>query len=215
MNEEQLYEILQSYKSALDALIDQNERLSNEIANLRQELTERVDSVEKTLFDDILTPAKEAISKASYENRFDEFNANYGSRLDPLVEQARAIEGDEYDLKREVFDNYDKMEEKPEPGEYVDTVVEAITNQIEVIKVALGADEVTIQSDENGDTTIVADGKDVTDEAEEIIDGGAAPGENGEGELPKEEIVADYELDEDFASPEEIEELEKELSAYK
>ena len=164
MNDNELYEILQSYKTALDALIDQNEAMKNEMAQMREQYTAEIDSLKKTLFDDILNPAKEAMDKAEYEKRFTEFNDKYGERLAPLADPAKALEGEDYDFPREVFDNYDKMEEKPDADAYVDTVIEAVTKQIEDVKQALGADKVEIKSDENGDVEVKADGKDVTKE---------------------------------------------------
>lgn len=206
MNDNELYEILQSYKTALDALIDQNEKQSQEIAQLREELSGRVDTLEKTLYEEILTPAKEAFDKAEYENRFNDFSAKYGEKLAPYADQAKAIEGDEYDLPRAVFDNYDKMEEKPDLDAYVDTVVDAVAAQIDAVKQALGADKVEIKSDKDGEVKIEADGKDVTDKVENMDAG-------GEGAEPPEPEKGEDEPGED--NPEDIAALEKELESYK
>ena len=209
MNDNELYEILQSYKAALDALIDQNEAIKNEMAQMREQYTAEIDSLKKTLFEDILNPAQEAMNKAEYEKRFADFNDRYGERLAPLVNPAKALEGNDYDLTREVFDNYDKMEEKPDEEAYVETAIEAISKQIEEVKQALGAEKVEVKSDEDGDIKIEADGEDVTKEVlnGELPEGGEGATETPEGGEGAEEYPED--------SPEDIEALEKELEAYK
>lgn len=212
MNDQELYEILQSYKAALDALIDQNEKLSAQVAEMKQDYTRRIDDVEKTLFDDILNPAKEALDSASRESRFEEFSSKYGEKINPLIAGAKAIEGEDYDLPREVFNNYDNLKDKPDEAAYVDTVVEAVASQIEAIKDALGADKVEVTSDKDGDVEVKADGEDVTEKAEKILENGEKVPDSS---IKDDEVVPDSDVEPSIASPEEIEELEKELSAYK
>lgn len=212
MNEQELFEVLQSYKAALDALIDQNEALKNEMASMKEQYSDKIDNLEKMIFDEILNPAKEAMDKADYESRFNDFSSKYGEKLAPFADQAKAIEGPDYDLQREVFDNYDKMEEKPDADAYVDTVVDKVSAQLDEIKKAFGADELEIKSDEDGDVKIEADGKDVTAEIEQMSEGGESNPESGGGEGSTGEGEEGGEIED---NPDEIAALEKELEAYK
>ena len=57
MNENEVFEVLNSYKEAIDVLISEIDALKAE----NSALNEKVDSLKDTLFDEILEPARLAI----------------------------------------------------------------------------------------------------------------------------------------------------------
>ena len=209
MDEAQLMEVLGSYKAVLDALIEKVDNIGKEVAEYREMFNGRLDGLERTLFDDILKPAQEAMAENEKETRFADFQGRYADKFAPVMDDVKKIEGDDYDILRNTFDEYDALEgEKPDEAAYVDTVFNKVVDQINVIREKYGAEKIEIKADENGEVEVKADGKDVTDE----VTGGEA-GEKKPGEGKETEKVEISETGED--NPEDIAAFEKELEAYK
>ena len=215
MNEENIYEILNSYKEAIDVLLNR----CDELVNQNKALEERVNKVESILFDEILEPARLALEADDKERRFGEFNDKYGEKLGAFDKILGAAEGNpDFSMARSAFDEYEKIPEpRPEEDVFVDGLIETVEEQIDSIKESLGIEpdaKVEITQDENGDTEIKADGEVVASETEETKDkeetteeGSEAPAEEGEqGEL---DFDGDEEEEDD---PEEIKKLEEELA---
>lgn len=213
--ENEIYDILNSYKEAIDLLVTRCDELVK--AGNAQE--ERIGKLESLLFDEILEPARLAMEADDKERRFGEFNEKYGEKLGAFDKVVGAAEGDpEFSMARKAFDEYEALPEpRPESDVYVDNVIEAVEEQIDSIKESLGIEpdaKVEITQDENGDTEIKADGEVVasedteTEETEtpEVTEEGAAPAMEGEqGEL---DFSEDEEEEDD---PEEIKKFEEEL----
>ena len=213
MNEENIYEILNSYKDAIDVLLNR----CDELVNQNKALEERVNKVESILFDEILEPARLALEADDKERRFGEFNDKYGEKLGAFDKILGAAEGNpDFSMARSAFDEYEKIPEpRPEEDVFVDGLIETVEEQIDSIKESLGIEpdakvEIT---QENGDTEIKADGEVVASETEETKDKeetteeGTEPTEEGEqGEL---DFDGDEEEEDD---PEEIKKLEEELA---
>ena len=214
MNEENIYEILNSYKDAIDVLLNR----CDELVNQNKALEERVNKVESILFDEILEPARLALEADDKERRFGEFNDKYGEKLGAFDKILGAAEGNpDFSMARSAFDEYEKIPEpRPEEDVFVDGLIETVEEQIDSIKESLGIEpdaKVEITQDENGDTEIKADGEVVASETEETKDKeetteeGTEPTEEGEqGEL---DFGEDEEEEDD---PEEIKKLEEELA---
>ena len=208
MNEENIYEILNSYKEAIDVLLNR----CDELVNQNKALEERVNKVESILFDEILEPARLALEADDKERRFGEFNDKYGEKLGAFDKILGAAEGNpDFSMARSAFDEYEKIPEpRPEEDVFVDGLIETVEEQIDSIKESLGIEpdaKVEITQDENGDTEIKADGEVVASEKTEETEEGTEPTEEGEqGEL---DFGEDEEEEDD---PEEIKKLEEELA---
>lgn len=213
--ENEIYDILNSYKEAIDLLLNR----CDELVKAGAEQAERISKLESMLFDEILEPARLAMEADDKERRFNEFNEKFGEKLGAYDKVIGAAEGKpDFSMARDVFENYENIPEpRPEADEYVDSVIEAVEGQIDSIKESLGIEpdaKVEITQDENGDTEIKADGEVVASETEETKDkeetteeGTEAPAEEGEqGEL---DFDGDEEEEDD---PEEIKKLEEELA---
>ena len=209
--ENEIYDILNSYKEAIDLLLNRCDELVK--ANKAQE--DRISKLESMIFDEILEPARLAMEADDKERRFNEFNEKYGEKLGAFDKILGAAEGNpEFSMARTAFDEYEKIPEpRPEEGVYVDGLIETVEEQIDSIKESLGIEpdaKVEITQDENGDTEIKADGEVVASETkdkEETTEEGTEPTEEGEqGEL---DFGEDEEEEDD---PEEIKKLEEELA---
>ena len=212
--ENEIYDILNSYKEAIDLLLNR----CDELVKAGAEQAERISKLESMLFDEILEPARLAMEADDKERRFNEFNEKFGEKLGAYDKVIGAAEGKpDFSMARDVFENYENIPEpRPEADEYVDSVIEAVEGQIDSIKESLGIEpdaKVEITQDENGDTEIKADGEVVASETEETKDKeetteeGTEPTEEGkQGEL---DFDGDEEEEDD---PEEIKKLEEELA---
>ena len=210
MDENQIFEILNSYKDAIDLLINRCDELVNQVKGLE----ERVNKTDSVIYDEILEPARLAMEADDKERRFGEFNEKYGERLSAYDKILGAAEGNpEFSMARNAFDEYEKIPEpRPEPDVFVDGLVEEVEKQIDGIKESLGLapdTEVEIKQDEEGNTEVVADGEVVASETEEVKpegDGTETPAVEGEqGEL---DFGEDEEEEDD---PEEVKKFEEEL----
>jgi len=190
MDDSELWEILNSYKSAIDALLDKVEMLG-----------QRIDDVEKMVVEEILEPAKQMFEDEEKEERFKAFHERHGATLDPYNERLRAIEGNDFDLSRKAFDGYNELPEegRMDEADYVKSMAESVQAQLDAIREALGAEKVEAKADENGSTEIKADGESVT------TDDGSA-GEESNPEVGAGNVQT---------NPEELAAFEKELEAYK
>ena len=211
--ENEIYDILNSYKEAIDLLLNR----CDELVKKQTAQEEEINKLNTMLFDEILEPARLAMEADDKERRFNEFNEKYGEKLGAFDKILGAAEGNpEFSMARTAFDEYEKIPEpRPESDVYVDGLIETVEEQIDSIKESLGIEpdaKVEITQDENGDTEIKADGEVVaseteeTKEEEETTEEGTEPTEEGEqGEL-------DFDGDEEEDDPEEIKKLEEELA---
>lgn len=196
MNEEQLNEILSSYRDAINALVERADAQDTMIKAIK----EQSEYVQHIVFDEVINPAKKAMDEEIYNAGLNDFSSRYGEKLGGYNDKLRPIEGQDFDIMKQAYDGYNAIEgEKPDEAAYVDELVKAIDNQLESIRQAIGADpeaEVAVKQ-KDGETVVEVEGKEVsTDE-------------------PKEETVEKEEVSEEETNPEELAALEKELLAYK
>ena len=208
MNEEQIFEILNSYKDAIDVLLSR----CDELVSQNKALEERQNKIESILFDEILEPARLALEADDRDRRFGEFNEKYGERLGAFDKVLGAAEGNpDFSMAKTAFDEYEKLPEpKVEEDVFVDGLIETVEEQIDSIKESLGLEpdaKVEITQDENGDTEVKADGEVVASEKaeEETTEEPKTEEEEAQGEFD----FSDEEEDED--DPEEVKKFEEEL----
>lgn len=196
MNENEIFEILNSYKQALDVLLTRIETLEQTVIDNKADTDKRIKEVSDMMIEDVINPATEAREWAAKEERFDDFMTRNGEKFAPYESDIKLIEGEDYDLPRKAFETFESMsnEERPSEEEYVNSTIEKIVAQIDKIKEAFGAKDVEVKTDESGETEIKVDGEKVDEEVvEQVVEGGES-----------EEATAD-----------ELAEFEKELENYK
>ena len=212
MNEEQIFETLNSYKEAIDVLLSR----CDELVNQNRALEERQNKLESILFDEILEPARLALEADDKERRFGEWNEKYGERLGAYDKVLGAAEGNpEFSMARSAFDEYENIPEpRPESDVFVDGVIETVEEQIDSIKESLGLEpdtKVEITQDEEGNTEVKADGEvvasetaDASAEEEKKEEEETTSGDDGQGEF-------DFEEEEIEDDPDEVRKFEEEL----
>ena len=217
MDENQLNEILSSFRDAITALIERADAQDDMIKAIQ----EKTDSTERLIFDEVINPAKAEMEKQIYNAGLEDFSSRYSDKLGGYNDKLRPIEGEDFDIMKQAYDGYNSIEgEKPDEALYIDELVKVVDKQLDDIRQAIGAPanaEVAVKQDEDGETVVEVDGKEVSEESAE-----KKPAESTDGEKPAEstdksveEEVEVSEDDEGETNPEELAALEKELLAYK
>ena len=203
MDGNQLNEILSSFRDAITALIERADAQDDMIKAIQ----EKTDSTERLIFDEVINPAKAEMEKQIYDAGLEDFSSRYSDKLSGYNDKLRPIEGEDFDIMKQAYDGYNSIEgEKPDEAVYIDELVKVVDKQLEDIRQAIGAPanaEVAVKQDEDGETVVEVDGKEVSKEAVE--------------EKPAESVEEEVEVsdsDEDETNPEDLAALEKELLAY-
>ena len=212
MDENQLNEILSSFRDAITALIERADAQDDMIKAIQ----EKTDSTERLIFDEVINPAKAEMEKQIYNAGLEDFSSRYGDKLSGYNDKLRPIEGEDFDIMKQAYDGYNSIEgEKPDEAVYIDELVKVVDKQLDDIRQAIGAPadaEVAVKQDEDGETVVEVDGKEVSEEAVE-----EKPAESTDEEKPAESTDEEVEVsdsDEEETNPEELAALEKELLAY-
>lgn len=204
MDENQLNEILSSFRDAITALIERADAQDDMIKAIQ----EKTDSTERLIFDEVINPAKAEMEKQIYDAGLEDFSSRYSDKLGGYNDKLRPIEGEDFDIMKQAYDGYNSIEgEKPDEAMYIDELVKVVDKQLDDIRQAIGAPadaEVAVKQGENGETVVEVDGEEVSsDESAE--------------EKPAESVDEEVEVsdnDEEETDPEELAALEKELLAY-
>ena len=208
MDEQKLNEILTSYRDAINALIERMDAQDEMV----KAVVEKVDGLDHLIFDEVINPAKEAMDQSIYETGLNDFGNRYKDKLESYNEKLRPIEGEDFDIVKQAYDGYNSIEgEKPDEAMYVDELIKVVDKQLDDIRSAIGAPadaEVAVKQDENGETVVEVDGKEVSEKSVE-----EKPAESADESAEEATEVSDS--DEEETDPEELAALEKELLAYK
>lgn len=189
MDELQINEILSSYRDAITALI---ERLEAQDSMLNA-MGDKISYLEGLIFDEVITPAKQAMEEQIYNSNLGAFNQAHGEKLNGYNDKLRAIEGEDFDIGKQIFDGYSALEgEKPDEEVYIDEILKQVDSQLDAIRKAMGIDE---------DTAITIEDKGDGSEPTIIV-------EDSDMEVTEEEIISEDEVESD---PDELQKLEEEL----
>ena len=162
-----------------------------ELENIVMDLKGKIDSILETV--------SNSEKEYNYNKGLEGFKQRNSKSLSPYYEKLKKLNGEDFDLARAAYDEYNNTFSDIEESTYVAQLVSEIDNKIAKLKEALGDDEVEIKSDE--DTTEVKT-EDTTVETN-------ASDKCGDGEC---EDKDEAESDED-EEVDEVAEFEKELEA--
>lgn len=191
MNDQELVQVLQGFKEALDYLHEQNKALND-----------KIDELSAVLYDDILSPVQDAITFAQKEESFNKFNDTYGKNFEPYASEYAALYNGN-DIARDVYDTYNEHSDEYDEALFVEEAIKSIAATIQETKEKLGIpaeQKVEITETEDGGVEI-----DTADEPETEME-----------EKPEVEVEAETEdKEEDIDSPEEVAAFEAELEKFK
>lgn len=211
MDEKEIYEILSSYKQAIDMIIERLDQMDE----MYHQSDARVDELEKAVYEQVLNPINELIEEGEKNARFDEFDNKYGERLSAYNDTLAPMEEEGFDLSRATFDAYDSLPEEQRPDEeaYVNEVARVAEEKIAQIKEAFGIEPDTateITDDGNGNVEVKVD-EDGDGEPETPVEETEVKEETKEVPEDEEEEIGSEEVEEKIDDPEEIAKFEEEL----
>ena len=197
MNDQELVQVLQGFKEALDYLHEQNKALND-----------KIDELSAVLYDDILSPVQDAITFAQKEESFNKFNDTYGKNFEPYASEYAALYNGN-DIARDVYDTYSEHSDEYDEALFVEEAIKSIAATIQETKEKLGIpaeQKVEITETEDGGVEI-----DTVDEPETETE------EMEEKPEDKVEVEMETETEdtEDIDSPEEVAAFEAELEKFK
>ena len=190
MNDQELVQVLQGFKEALDYLHEQNKALND-----------KIDELSAVLYDDILSPVQDAITFAQKEESFNKFNDTYGKNFEPYASEYAALYNGN-DIARDVYDTYNEHSDEYDEALFVEEAIKSIAATIQETKEKLGIpaeQKVEITETEDGGVEIDT----VETETEDME------------EKPETDVEVEAEATEDIDSPEEVAAFEAELEKFK
>lgn len=144
----------------------------DEFAVNLDELQKRQDELDSVVFDGLIGPANEHIAQQEYDNALSDFRCKFGEKLDKFDALAKAEEGDDFDLVKKAFDDYNEHDYPFSPSEYIDKRVEQFEEKAKALAEAAGS-VVKIETEtpegENVEVTATPEGEVKTEvEGEEV-----------------------------------------------
>lgn len=180
----------------------ENEEILNELKALRQDL----DGLKKIVHEDIIGPIEKDWNEKKYNEALEAWKNKYKDKLSPYEERLKATEGDDFDLWKSTYDEWNASED--DPDEWVDVLIEEFDKALEPLAKAFGVPKEELNATievENGEVAnVVADTEPeeegTEEESEEKPEGAeeVAAEEEGEEELSEEEQFQ-KELDDAYA----------------
>ena len=192
MNDQELVQVLQGFKEALDYLHEQNKALND-----------KIDELSAVLYDDILSPVQDAITFAQKEESFNKFNDTYGKNFEPYASEYAALYNGN-DIARDVYDTYSEHSDEYDEALFVEEAIKSIAATIQETKEKLG-----IPAEQKVEVTETEDGGVEIETVEE-------PETETETKMEeKPEVEVEGKEEEDIDSPEEVAAFEAELEKFK
>lgn len=186
-------------QKAMAELIDYVHHLADEIVEIKT-----------SIMDDLINPIKDEYGKMQYENALSDFRCKYAEKLEPFGDKLKAIEGEDFDIIKKTFDDFNEDNKGYEEAEYVEEIASSIQSQLDAIGKAFGVEpekieEVKIETEdsevkaevEDGEVTAVENETENTEAKTET----EVEVESNEAEVPTEE-VPETETEEEVERPE-------------
>ena len=161
-----------------------------ELENIVMDLKDKIDSILETV--------SNSEKEYNYNKGLEEFKQRNSKSLSPYYEKLKKLNGDDFDLDKAAYDEYNDSFSDIEESTYVAQLVSEIENKISKLREALGEDEVEIESDDEKTEVKTHDTEIETNTGSDVV-----TDKTEEKEEPKDE-------EEDI---DEVAEFEKELEA--
>ena len=158
--------------SAMASKVDELDQRLNEVKSVTDEFTQLRDQT------------NDMYAQQEYDNALSDWRCKFGEKLDKFDALAKAEEGDDFDLVKRAFDDYNEHDYAFSPDEYVDKRVAQFEEKAKALAEAAGS-VVKIQTEtsdgENVEVTATPDGEVKTE-----VEGKAIEGEEKESVETKE-----------------------------
>ena len=156
--------------SAMASKVDELDQRLNEVKSVTDEFTE------------LRNQTNDMYAQQEYDNALSDWRCKFGEKLDKFDALAKAEEGDDFDLVKRAFDDYNEHDYAFSPDEYVDKRVAQFEEKAQALAKAAGS-VVKIQTetpDGEVEVTATPDGEVKTEVEGETKEGKAIDGESEE-----------------------------------
>ena len=163
------------------------------------EIAQRQDELDSVVYDGLIGPANEQIAQQEYDDALSDFRCKFGEKLDKFDALAKAEEGDDFDLVKKAFDDYNENDYPFSPSEYIDKRVEQFEAKAKALAEAAGSvvkietetpdgQDVEVTATPDGDVKTEVEGEAVKSEETKTEESGDEPKDaEGKKEDEKEE----------------------------
>ena len=168
-----------------------------EIVEYVHHLADEITEIKVSVMDELIGPIHEEYDKMQYDNALSDFRCKFAEKLEPFGEKLKSIEGEDFDVVKKTFDDFNEDNKGYEIEEYVEKKAKVIQEQLDAIGKAFGIEpeqieEVKIETEDGEVKAEVEDGEVTNVETEtENAESDATPedeAESTETEVPAEEI---------------------------
>lgn len=169
-----------------------------EIIEYQKHLAEEITEIKTSIMEELINPIHEEYDKMQYDNALSDFRCKFGEKLEPFGDKLKSIEGEDFDVVKKTFDDFNEDNKGYEIDEYVEEKAKVIQEQLDAIGKAFGVEpekieEVKIETEDGENVKAeVEDGEVTTVETEtETAETEAAPEdevESTETEVSTEEV---------------------------
>ena len=111
-----------------------------ELENIVMDLKDKIDNILETV--------SNSEKEYNYNKGLEEFKQRNSKSLSPYYEKLKKLNGEDFDLDKAAYDEYNDSFSDIEESTYVAQLVSEIENKISKLREALGEDEVEIESDD-------------------------------------------------------------------
>ena len=161
-----------------------------EIIEYQKHLAEEITEIKTSIMEELISPIKDEYSKMQYDNALSDFRCKFAEKLEPFGEKLKSIEGEDFDVVKKTFDDFNEDNKGYEIDEYVEEKAKVIQEQLDAIGKAFGIEpekieEVKIETEDGEVKAEVEDGEVTTVETETE---NAESEATSEAEVPAEEV---------------------------
>ena len=151
-----------------------------ELIEYTKHLAEEITEIKASIMDELINPIKGEYEQMKYDNALSDWKCKYGEKLEKMNDKLKAIEGEDFDIIKKSFDDFNDREDGMEADEYVEQLSSKLQEQLDAIGKAFGVEpekieEVKIETEDGEVKADVEDGQ-VTDvEKEQQVEAEAEP----------------------------------------
>lgn len=175
-----------------------------EIIEYQKHLAEEITEIKTSIMEELINPIHEEYDKMQYDNALSDFRCKFAEKLEPFGDKLKSIEGEDFDVVKKTFDDFNEDNKGYEIEEYVEEKAKVIQEQLDAIGKAFGIEpeqieEVKIETEDGEEVKASIENGEVTDVETET--------ENAESDATPED---EAEITEAEVSTEEVPETEAE-----
>lgn len=189
-----------------------------QMRDLMKETLDRQDALEDVIYKQVLDPMAQLQYDYERGQRHDAFMGKHGEQLRAFNDKLKAIEGDDFDLAENTFNDYDESDHSIDEDEYVATLIAKVQSQIDKISKAFGGGNIEVESkdkDKDGtaeEITVETDKNDNGEGDKEVVKAENVEEKEENGEKPESENAEENaEASSDEGASEGVEKLEEDI----